>query len=165
MTDWSEWSRQAVAAMQARNDAWVSRFGLARAAYRWDLATAELRFERAEDEVVADLCLVGTVSEAEGTFLWAWDNDEIPRSAKQGLEAVRTFGVTNDLPLLTTPAWPGARADGLEMLAVAGQIQNASGRVRRPGRAAPHVLHPPPISSARPAGRGRLSGVSGRSVN
>ncbi len=127
MTDWSEWSRQAVAAMQARNDAWVSRFGLARAAYRWDLATAELWFERAEDEVVADLCLVGTVSEAEGTFLWAWDNDEIPRSAKQGLEAVRTFGVTNDLPLLTTPAWPGARADGLEMLAVAGQIQNASG--------------------------------------
>lgn len=127
MTDWSEWSRQAVAAMQARNDAWVSRFGLARAAYRWDLATAELRFERAEDEVVADLCLVGTVSQAEGTFLWAWDNDEIPRSAKQGLEAVRTFGVTNDLPLLTTPAWPGARADGLEMLAVAGQIQNASG--------------------------------------
>ena len=48
MTDWAEWSRQAVAAMQARNEAWITRFGLARAPYRWDLVTAELLFERGD---------------------------------------------------------------------------------------------------------------------
>jgi hypothetical protein len=82
VTDWAEWSRDAVAAMKARNEAWVSRFELARAPFRWDLATAELRFERATDHVVADLCLVATVSETTGTLLWAWANDAIPDGAK-----------------------------------------------------------------------------------
>lgn len=39
---------------------------------------------------------------------------------------VRRFGITHDLPLFTTPEWPGGRAEGLEMLA-AGRIQEASG--------------------------------------
>lgn len=125
--DWGEWSRQAVAAMTARNQAWISRFDVERAPFRWDLATAELCFERATDQVVADLCLVGTASEGEGTFLWAWANEAIPDSAKRGLDAVRTFGATHDLPRLVTPEWPGGRADGLEMLAIAGRVQDASG--------------------------------------
>jgi hypothetical protein len=127
MTDWSEWSRQAVAAMNAQNQAWISDFDLQRAPFRWDLATAELCFERATDQVVADLCLVGTVSEAEGTFLWTWANETIPAAAKRGVDAVRAFGATHDLPLLVTPEWPGGRAEGLEMLAVAGRVQEASG--------------------------------------
>lgn len=127
MTDWSEWSREAVATMQSRNEAWVSRFRLERAPYRWQLDSAELVFEREADQVVADLCLVGTVSEVEGTFCWAWNNDAIPAGARLGLELVRDFGIAHDLPLLTTPAWPGGRAEGLEMLAAAGRIQDASG--------------------------------------
>ena len=127
VTDWGEWSRQAVAAMAARNEAWIARFDLAGAPYRWDLATAQLRFERDSDDVVADLCLVGTVSLVHGTFLWAWDNDTIPAAAKHGLDVVRAFGATHDLPRLVTPEWPGSRADGLEMLAVAGRVQDASG--------------------------------------
>jgi hypothetical protein len=91
------------------------------------LATAELSFERDADHVVADLCLVGTASEMAGTFLWAWANDAIPAGAKLGLDAVRSFGTTHDLPLLTTPEWPGGRAEGLEMLAIAGRVQDATG--------------------------------------
>jgi ketosteroid isomerase-like protein len=34
------WSRQAVAAMQARNQAWIKRFSLEHGPYRWDLAAA-----------------------------------------------------------------------------------------------------------------------------
>jgi len=113
--------------MNARNQQWVSRFGLERAPFRWDLATAELSFERDADHVVADLCLVGTASEMAGTFLWAWANDAIPAGAKLGLDAVRSFGTTHDLPLLTTPEWPGGRAEGLEMLAIAGRVQDATG--------------------------------------
>jgi hypothetical protein len=127
MTDWGEWSRQAVTAMKAQNEAWVTRFGLERAPYRWDLDTAELIFERGVDRVVADVCVVGTVSAAQGTFLWAWANEVIPPVAKQGLELVRTFGETHDLPRLVMPEWAGGRAEGLEMLAVAGRVQDASG--------------------------------------
>jgi hypothetical protein len=127
VTDWGEWSRGAVAAMKAQNQAWTGHFDLAGAPFRWDLATAELRFERATDHVVADLCLVATVSEAAGRFMWAWANDTIPDGAQRGLDVVRAFGVTHDLWRLTEPEWPGRRADGLEMLAIAGRLQDATG--------------------------------------
>jgi hypothetical protein len=45
----------------------------------------------------------------------------------RGLDLVRAFGETHDLPLLITPEWPGGLADGLEMLAVAGRVQGADG--------------------------------------
>lgn len=127
MTDWGEWSREAVTAMQVRNKAWISRFELERAPYRWDLDTAELVFDRTVDCVVADICVVGTVSAAHGTFMWAWANDVIPPAAKQGLGLVRTFGETHDLPLLIEPEWAGGRPEGLEMLAIAGRVQDADG--------------------------------------
>lgn len=127
MTDWGEWSRQAVTRMEARNRAWVERFSLERAAYRWDLDTAELTFTRASDCVVADICVIGTASPAQRTFRWAWAHDAIPANARRGLDLVRAFGETHDLPLLITPEWSGGRAEGLEMLAVAGRIQGASG--------------------------------------
>jgi hypothetical protein len=157
MTDWGEWSRGAVAEMQAQNEAWLRRFSLQGAPYRWDLGTAELIFDRAGDHVVADICAIGSVSEAEGTFCWAWANEAIPSTATRGLELVRAFGEAHDLPLLIMPEWPGGLADGLEMLAVAGRVQDANGgfvdterglttlftlshfRVRRSGDAGDHA--------------------------
>jgi hypothetical protein len=113
--------------MAARNRDWVRRFELERARFRWDLNTGELSFERAVDTVVAKLCCIGTVSHSEGTFRWAWSNDAIPAEATRGLDAVRTFGAEHHLELLTTAEWAGGRAEGLEMVAVAGRIQNAEG--------------------------------------
>jgi uncharacterized protein DUF6882 len=127
MIDWAEWSRQAVAEMQARNQAWLDRFSLEREPYRWDFDSATLTFARSSDSVTADICLVGTVSHSQGSFRWAWANDTIPAIAKRGLDLVRAFGESNNLPLLITPEWAGGRAEGLEMLAVAGRIQDASG--------------------------------------
>ena len=66
-TDWAEWSRESVHMMQARNAVFVSTFGLEAAPYRWDLDSALLTFHLGECDVVADLCLVGTTSQAEGT--------------------------------------------------------------------------------------------------
>jgi hypothetical protein len=125
VADWARWSREAVAEMQARNREWVERYALEGAPYRWDLESAALTFTAAGGEVTADICLVGTT--AHGTFLWAWANDGIPPIARRGLEAVRAFGETNGLPQLTTAEWLGGRAEGLEMLAAAGRIQQASG--------------------------------------
>jgi hypothetical protein len=126
-TDWAAWSREAVAMMQQRNQAWVARWGLKDAAYRWDLDSAELVFERPDVAVVADLCCVGTTSEHEGTFLWSWANEAIPPAASSGVELVREFGERNDLPLLTTPEWPGGEPEGKEVVAVAGRILDAEG--------------------------------------
>ena len=113
--------------MQARNQDWLARFSLQGAPYRWDLDSAALTFTRGGDRVTADLCVIGTVSRSEGTFRWAWANDAFPAVATSNLSLVRAFGEAHDLPLLTTPEWPGGRAEGLEMLAAAGRIQDAAG--------------------------------------
>ena len=127
MTDWSVWSREAVALMQRRNQAWQARFELTNEPFLWDLTSATIHFRRNNDRVVASLCLVGTTSESEGTFMWAWANETIPPAAVQGLDIVRRFGEANDLPLLTEREFRASRPDALEVLAVAGRILDAEG--------------------------------------
>ncbi len=126
-TDWAAWSREAVALMQRRNEAWIQRFGLRGEPFDWDLERGTLSFARGNHAVVADLCVVGTASTCEGTFLWAWANGTMPEEARRQLDTVREFGEEHDLGLLTTPEWEGGRAEGLEMLAVAGRILDAEG--------------------------------------
>jgi hypothetical protein len=126
-TDWSAWSRDAVALMQDRNRDWIARFELEKAPYHWDLEHATITFTRPGDRaVVADICVVGT-TESNGTFRWAWANDALPAVALAQPDRVREFGRSHDLGLLTDAEWPGGRAEGLEMLAVAGRILGAEG--------------------------------------
>jgi Domain of unknown function (DUF4265) len=125
--DWGAWSRDAQRLMQERNEAWQSRFALRGQPYRWDLQTGTLRFERTDDDVVAEARLVGTASESEGTFLWSWANDGLPPRARTGLERVREFGQQHGLTLLNTPEFRSDRAQGTEMLATAARILDAEG--------------------------------------
>ena len=125
--DWGAWSADAVALMNSRNRAWIARYQLTGAPYVWDLNSATIAFDGTSNRVVADLCVVGTVSKAEGSFLWAWANEDIPAGAKHGLEKVRAFGDEFDLGLLTTPRHNGGRAEGLEVLAIAGRVLDAAG--------------------------------------
>ena len=111
--------------MNARNRAWIDRHHLAGAPYFWDLATATIAFNRGSSRVVADLCVVGTASKVEGTFLWAWANEAIPTEAKRDVEKVRAFGLEHTLGLLTSPELAGGRAEGLEALAIAGRVLEA----------------------------------------
>jgi len=125
--DWGAWSAEAVAMMSTRNRAWVERYALAGAQYVFDLKTATITFEGTSTRVVADLCLVGTASKAEGSYLWAWANETIPVEAKRGIEKVRAFGLVHDLGMLTEPEMVGGRTEGLEALAIAGRVLDADG--------------------------------------
>jgi len=113
--------------MQERNDAWMREFGLSGCQYEWNLDSAQILFRSDTVEVVADICVVGSVSEAQGTFLWAWANEEIPCQARRGLDKVRAFGESNNLELLTIPEWGGSRPEGLEMSAIAARLLDAAG--------------------------------------
>ncbi len=123
--DWPAWSREAAREMQARNDAFIERFTLADCHYRWNLERARMGFIRDADAVIADLCVIGSIAQSAGTFLWAWDNAAVPSPSTTRLAAIREFGQTHDLRRLTTPEWVGTHPDGLEMLAVAGRVLNA----------------------------------------
>ena len=126
-TDWAEWSREAVRQMQDRNHAYVDRYGLGDASYQWHIDCASMTFRTDGREVTADLCMIGSVADDVGTFLWSWANESIPDIATRDIEQVRAFGEQHDLTLLVTPEWPGGHADGLEMAAIAGRILDAEG--------------------------------------
>ena len=113
--------------MQERNDAWMREFSLGGCQYEWNLDYAQILFRSDTAEVVADICVVGSQSEAHGTFLWAWANAAIPAQARRGLEKVRAFGERNGLDLLTIPEWGGSRSEGLEMSAVTARLLDAAG--------------------------------------
>jgi hypothetical protein len=115
--------------MEERNEAWMRHYDLAHSPYQWDLETATLTFKRSDNrgELVSHVQLIGTASSQHGSFLWSWANHTLPVSCYVEVERVRAFGEEHDLPLLTTKEWLGGRAEGLEMLAVAGRILDAVG--------------------------------------
>jgi hypothetical protein len=131
--DWGAWSRDAVRLAQERNDSFIQRFGLHRCPYQWDFERAQIVFRSPKDEVVAEICVVGSTSVSAGTFLWAWANDAIPSHARMGLEAVREFGLANALDRLTTAEWAAGPRDGLEMAAVACRVLDGAGTWTEPG--------------------------------
>jgi hypothetical protein len=127
-TDWGAWSKQAVRLMQERNAVWQQRFGLVGGCpFHWDLGMATIEFRRSTDEVAASVCVVGTTSVSEKTFLWGWADKNIPPAALKHLEQVREFGAKHNLNLLTTPQFPGGRSEALEMAAVTGRVLDAEG--------------------------------------
>ena len=125
--DWSEWSKEAVSSMHEQNAAWMKKFRLENAPFRWDLDKAALVFGTGEDAVIATVCLVGTTSERAGSFLWSWGNTTIPAQHKEALEIVIRFGKENNLALLTTPEIAGGRPEAIECMCIAGRLQKALG--------------------------------------
>ena len=102
--DWSAWSQEAVRLMEERNVGWIRSYSLEGCAYRWSLGDAQLVFRSESDEVVFDICVIGAVSQSEGTFCWAWSNEAIPSCAQRDLGRVREFGKAQALDLLTKTA-------------------------------------------------------------
>lgn len=114
--------------MLARNTQWRQHFGLAGTLQcRWDLERALLVFQGPMHEVIANVCLVGTSSEADGSFAWSWANEAIPMQHGQALEVVHDFGRENKLALLTTPRLQGGQPVAMECLSIAARLQRAVG--------------------------------------
>ena len=126
--DWTAWSREAVAAMMDGNARWQREFGLEGAPpCQWDLDSATLTFEGTLGPVVATVCLVGTTSDSEGSFVWSWANPAIPSQHGEALAPVHEFGRDHQLALLTTARIPGGRPEATECLCIAGRLQRALG--------------------------------------
>lgn len=114
--------------MQERNGAWQREWELPTGApFRWTLDPPELVFQRGAGLLVADITVVGTCSQHEGTFLWGWANETMPEAALRGLDRVRAFGEEHDLGLLVDAEWPAGHAEALEALIIAGRLLDAEG--------------------------------------
>jgi hypothetical protein len=125
--DWNEWSRDAVTAVSSLNAHWQDQYQIVDAKYFWDLDKGTITFTTSERVVAAEICVVGTSSESDETFLWGWANLTLPCALTHKLEAVRQFGVEHDLWLLTTDELSGGSSQGKECLAITARILGSEG--------------------------------------
>ncbi len=77
---------------------------------RWGIHQDEglLRFNFADGLVAeAPAQAVGSFSQVDGTWLWAWANPSIGDELKRDALKVRQYGEEHSIPRLTTPQWRG----------------------------------------------------------
>ena len=125
--DWQDWSREAQRLMQRRNEEWRARYGLSSEPYHWDMDSAQLSFQGADDVLVADITLVGSLSRTSNTFLWGWADHHAPEPVTRRIGRVREFGEANDLSLLVDEIFEADHAQALELAVIAGRVLDAAG--------------------------------------
>ena len=103
---------------------------------RWDASLAEgtITFSAGDGKDITFGCqAVGTFNPSKGTWHWGWDHPTIPASSAGSAEAVRDFGVINNLDAFTTRQIEADQRDAWQFAGLAGLLTNATGVYRCPG--------------------------------
>ena len=114
--------------IESTSRAHSERWGLG-AARRWVLDQEEGRILWSyEDHVTsASAQILGSWNSEVGTFVWSWDNDTIRSSLCATAEAVRAFGVANDVPALCTSPLKLGEEQVRDLMALAFEIGGCTG--------------------------------------
>lgn len=70
---------------------------------------------------------IGSYSQTDSTWFWAWGNVSIDASLKQAAERVRRYGEEHKFPLLTVSDWQATMDDAWAMTAIAVMVSNGAG--------------------------------------
>ncbi len=98
-----------------------------------DLKSGELVFSNSGvPAVIANVELVGSVSNRSKTWLWSWANFSSRESLCQRIKAVREYGESKGFPCLIIPQWRAEEIDGWKMSGVAAHVLDAPGVYRAP---------------------------------
>src|SRR5579859_7824220 len=84
-------------------------------------------------QVAASIQVVGTTSEAGGTWLWSWANQSLPSQVADIMLKVRAFGRREKVAELTNPEAKDDEYLGWAMTAIAAKILGSKGAYRCPG--------------------------------
>lgn len=131
---WEDTVTESHRALTGKQDAMEADHGLSRFE-RWDYDQAQgtLTFSHAgAPRVVADIEFIGSLSEASGTWLWAWANFHNHPRVVDRIGAVWEWGEERGLAPLTVPRWKADETDGWELSSVAAQVLGAQGVFRAP---------------------------------
>lgn len=102
---------------------------------RYDLDPENAQFTFLSQGVVrvrADMCVAGTLSLTEGTWLWSWANADVPKPARRDVEWLAAFGSENDIKQLVEPKQLAEEVDAWELASVACFLLEAHGIYRAP---------------------------------
>jgi hypothetical protein len=135
--DWyAKWRHDAVHELVEKNESLKQRYGLSgHERYDYDVDAGTIIFsDKGTTIVTAEIQIVGTTSEKNGNWLWAWANDWWPKSAVSFAEAARQFGIENGIEELSTEYLydDSIMNLGWEMTAVTARVVDAIGAYRPP---------------------------------
>ncbi|MBK8187860.1 MAG: hypothetical protein IPK77_11810 [Cellvibrio sp.] len=77
--------------------------------------------------VTAKFTILGSVSFAEGTWLWSWANPHINETVKSEMAIVKEFGVKQGVSALTNSQFNADQNDGWLMAAISSFILKSEG--------------------------------------
>lgn len=135
--DWyAVWRHDALHELIEKNEGLEQQLGLGRyERYDYDVDTGLITFSnRGVPVVIAEIQIVGTTSERDSNWLWAWANDWWPKTVTARSESARTFGLEKGIEELTTEYLHDDSLVNLgwEMTAVTARIVGAAGAYRAP---------------------------------
>ena len=96
----------------------------------WNFSQSEglLRFSYADGTVAeCSAQAIGSYSQNDGTWSWAWDNPSINASLKRDAELMRHYGQEHKFVPLTIPEWQATLDDSWAMTAASVLVCNAAG--------------------------------------
>lgn len=102
---------------------------------RWDydLEAGTLTFsENGTPKVIASIQVVGTTSTLDGTWLWGWANENLPKKVITAVADVKTFAELESITELTHESLPDDVYVGWEMTAIAARVLGSKGAYRCP---------------------------------
>lgn len=136
MTDqeFTELRHQAVHQLMALNKACDEKFQSLAFRWQYDLDAATLIFFKDDvPYIVASIHAVGSSSKTGKTWRWAWANDSLPSRVKEAVLAVKDFGATENISVLTEACSPDDEYLGWEMTAITAKVLGSVGAYRCPG--------------------------------
>jgi hypothetical protein len=113
---------------QASIDSAKACFGLGSyRRYDIDLPTAKIRFfdEDGVEKISADIQVAGSWSQLSDSWLWAWDNESVPKAASIRMQKVREFGEKEDIETVKASFEPCDEGEAWSMASIAAQILDA----------------------------------------
>lgn len=117
----------------AQNDL-IRRFNLARwERWDWNMEREELIFShKGKSRIIAKVTFVGSYSSADGTWMWAWGNESLPRHVRFALGKVKSAGERTGFRRLVLGHWAADEDDGWYMAAYACHVLRGLGAYRTP---------------------------------
>jgi len=134
--DWyADWRHEAVHHLMTKIDAIKQRFRISDwPRWDYDMDACSLIFsEEGKPRVVAEVLLIGSLSDERNNWQWGWANTHWPKPVIAGMEEVRAFGETHAIEELTQ-GWVEDADDlnqrGWELSAVATRVLDGLGVYR-----------------------------------
>lgn len=132
--DYEEFRHEAVHALMSLNEQCKADFGMGEWE-RWDyeLEKGTLIFsEGGRAKVVAQIEVVGSVSNQSGTWKWGWAMDSLPKLVTSRIGEVRKLGEERGLEQLTTELFKDYEGLGWQLTGISTQVLGGIGAYRCP---------------------------------